>query len=750
MLKTIIVPIQQNLDIPDLLERLKKYSEDFDVKICISKILIETIGKIDFKHEVFKFEENKTSIVSCLNECIKNLDEDVIILSQTTIINERLIEQFKECVKIDKSIGIISPISNIELEFYTGEDSINLKEKWIEEHARIIESCSMYKLPLKSSIEFECLYIKKELLEEIGKFDDGFQSIEFAMIDFIFKGKQLGYKHIMADNSYVFSKKKSKKLLSEIDETIIKERYKDKIYNTQNSDEKIVFENSLLYLNLFNGKKNLLYLLQADFREDARNNVGGTQFHVKDLTISLKKEYNIFVAARDGVYLNLTAYIEDKYLTFKFYIGEIPEYPVYFSKKLNEIFDELIKAFSIDIIHIHHTLGLGLDLYYKANEYQIPLLATLHDYYTICPNITLRNNNNSLCYKEENEECIACANSKFNISSELNFAQKWREEHLKALKLCDKIIVPSEDTKKRILKYNPQLLNNIYIIEHGVDDNIFNRHKKYEKFYEDENKKQLNVAFIGGISESKGSKKILKVIKKSSNKINWFILGGIGDHDLFLFEKKNLVKLNWYKREELCELLGKYKIDLVCILSEVPETFCYTLSESLACGVPVISSDIGALGDRAKKYGCNYILNQNANEDDVLELLDEILNNPMEYLNRIKKLDKIKIKNIVEMASDYKELYSGYSYKVKRIHHRFNSKFIMQAYFIGMNLKSEETYIIQGNTIERLNELESKLKEIEESLGYKILKRIRGCPAPIKDLIKKIVYTIAKVYKKFN
>ena len=46
------------------------------------------------------------------------------------------------------------------------------------------------------------------------------------------------------------------------------------------------------------------YLLHLDFQEGAFNNIGGTQIHVKELTMALRDEYNVFVAARDEEYLS--------------------------------------------------------------------------------------------------------------------------------------------------------------------------------------------------------------------------------------------------------------------------------------------------------------------------------------------------------------------------------------------------------------------------------------------------------------
>ncbi len=65
----------------------------------------------------------------------------------------------------------------------------------------------------------------------------------------------------------------------------------------------------------------------------AFNNIGGTQIHVKELTMALRDEYNVFVAARDEEYLRLTIYTDKDVVSLKFEIGEAPKFPVFRDEK---------------------------------------------------------------------------------------------------------------------------------------------------------------------------------------------------------------------------------------------------------------------------------------------------------------------------------------------------------------------------------------------------------------------------------
>lgn len=716
---------------------------------------ISSYGKLNIN---FIEKNHNINILEAINDVILNTNEDIILLNEDIVITKLCIHNLIESVYSDKLIATANPISN-RSRYSHKVDFLKNREKNVkfntDQIEHLVNFCSLRKFPKIPIIEFSCVYIKRESIIVAGIFDASkFKSIQGALVDFCYRTEKYGYRNILSDNAFVFQTKILHEKNFDKDEVLIEKLYNKQKHNIQefisNDLNKAIFENIKVYIDGYNRKKNILYVVQADFRDDSRNNIGGTQFHVKDLTINLKHDYNIFVLARDGAYIRVTRYIDDEVASLKFYVGEVSNFPTYFDKNIEKIVDETIKAFKIDIIHVHHTLGLSLDVYYKAKEHNIPVIATLHDFYTLCPRITLLDSKKQVCHAvcdiESGNECLK---ESFDIAQGFNFISNWRKVHTEALELCDKIIVPSKSTNDYFLKYMPRLKGKINVIGHGVDEKIFNKYDSYEKYAQDTKRDKLNVAIIGGISEVKGSKIIFNSIKKSSNNINWFIFGGIGDPDLFLLKKKNLSKCSWYKREQLKELFMYNKIDIVCILSIVPETFCYTLSESLACGIPVVATNIGALGDRAIEYGCNYVVEYDSTADELLEILENIRLNTGEYINKLDVLEKIKVKDINEMTQEYKSLYESFDLEIKK-KYVFDSKFIYDAFVLGEYiLENNSEVIVDEKILERLIELENKLQKIESSLGYKILRRIQALPEPLKSILKGLTYKSARIYNKF-
>ena len=57
----------------------------------------------------------------------------------------------------------------------------------------------------------------------------------------------------------------------------------------------------------------------------------------------------------------------------------------------------LIDTLKIDLIHIHHLKHMYLDIFKVAKERSIPVIYTLHDFYSICPSVKLFNKETFLC-----------------------------------------------------------------------------------------------------------------------------------------------------------------------------------------------------------------------------------------------------------------------------------------------------------------------------------------------------------------
>lgn len=601
-----------------------------------------------------------------INQGISFSNRDVVLLNSDTIVTKRWLEKLINCAYKEESTATVTPLSNNATIFsvprYCQEN--RLPEGFtVDSYAELVDSCSMRKYLTVPTAHGYCMYIKREVIDKIGLLDAmGFERGYGEENDFCYRAGQMGYHDVMCDDTFIFHSGTSSFLSEEKLDYIqkhvelIKERHGIQFRVTDEYCAKNpnwdVHENVYVQGVLSRAdRKNILFLLQSDFKEGASDNVGGVQLHVKDLVNELKAKENVIVAARDGEMLNVTLYSNEDEVAYKIPIGPAANFPEIRSQRFFDIYYMLLQVFRIQIVHVHHTLGLSLEIFYAAKALGIPTQATLHDYYYLCPNIKMLDYTGELCLNSENRgRCGSCLRNTHHILEMTDYMSNWRRENERALELCQKIIVPSKSMNQILIQYYPELEEKLKIIEHGTETGNPGEQKE-------EYKDPFKVAFVGGLNVAKGAKYAYEIITNSPADIKWHVFGNLGFAPLEELQQENLIKTGQYRREELLSLIEKYEIDLICILPIWPETFCYTLSEALLARIPVLATDIGAVGERVKELQCGWTVSASSSYQEILDKIISIKNDDCTYLKARERVFNIKLKSKAEMAQEYRAIY---------------------------------------------------------------------------------------------
>lgn len=684
---------------------------------------------------------------------------DVILLNSDTVVTRNWVEKLVACAYSADMIATVTPLSNnatlCSVPNFCEENKVP-EEYTVDEYAELIENVSMRLYPEIPVANGFCMYVKRKVIEDIGNFDaETFERGYGEENDFCYRAIEVGYHHVMCDDTFILHTGTSsfvseeKQRYIEAHEKILDERYPKLMQavrvHCRDNPNAMVSENIRFWTDYkkVTRRKTIMYLVQSDFKADADDNVGGTQLHVKDLTNGLRNKYDVLVAARNDVYLNLTLYTGKQEFFFKYYIGEAEEFERFRSEKFAELYRKILDAFHVGCVHIHHTKGLSLELYYEASKKGIPVFATMHDYYYVCPNVKLLDENNVLCIgSEKDEHCRKCLKVQLGAAETVPYVSIWRRENLKALHLAKEIFVPSESAKRIVSEYFVELAPKIRVIEHGSD---FSEIQEKDK----NTGKSFRVAFIGGISTAKGYRYAAELIKKGNRDIHWYLFGTFERYDGAVERKHNFTNVGAYDRKDLPQLMKKYAIDLVCILPIWPETFCYTISEAVLCGVPVLVTDIGALGDRVREMDCGWVVAHQASTDEVLKKINEIKKNKEEYQKKLEYIPTIKIRNVNEMCEIYAGIYEENIGGQQPLWSKQQEK--AEWLLSGVMNAKGRWLVLNENAREvecHLKEVQGKLFEIENSITYRILMRIRKINIPGKNHIKvwftKIYRTIRK------
>lgn len=272
---------------------------------------------------------------------------------------------------------------------------------------------------------------------------------------------------------------------------------------------------------------------------------------------------------------------------------------------LPDAFDELVnmlKALGVVRIHVHHWLGFHSKVLSLANELGVPQDVTLHDYYAVCPQISLTRVDNRYCGEKGIEQCQRCLAQQ--PAPDGSSITQWRERHAQWLLTSDRVITPSVDTAERIKNYIPSL--NITVAVHPDQENKVYPTPVWQAPSSNGN---LKVAVIGALSTIKGAD-VLEEVAIQANKLGLAI-----EFKLFGFAYRSLKTLpnlsvtGAYLDNELPALLNGWQPHIVWFPPLWPETYSYTLSTCLTLGLPVVATNLGALPERLDGRPLSWLLN---------------------------------------------------------------------------------------------------------------------------------------------
>lgn len=685
--------------------------------------VVPKLNEYEKKYDFIELLENKENLgfVGTVNKGMKYSKNDVLLLNSDTEVVEGWLDRIVECAYSEKMIGTVTPLSNnaTHVSAPKGLQENDLPSNMsLSEYGRMVDLCAYRENQQLPTAHGFCMFIKREVLDKIGFFDEEtFGKGYGEENDFSFRCLDYGYKNILCDSVIIYHKEKQS--FSEKREELIKTNLKKlhdryPIYSRrielwcENFPIRKICENIDYQIQLHN-RKNILIIIH-DWN-NPENSTGGTTLHVWDLIRTMRDKYNFHVLAPiDGIF-KLFSYFEKEEKELKF--DAIDNYNMFgfYNRQYRKMLERIIDGFRIDTIHIHHMMHHYFDIIDVARERNLYSMITLHDFYPLCPSINMLYKMEKYCPKIKDKNCGECLVYKAGLKNDIidNWHEKWEE----FLSLFNKVVVPSEDTKQEIAKIYQKL--KIDVIEHGTSL----EKSSYKSSIEDN--QEYHVAFVGVMSIHKGGKILQQLIKETKNPHIKYHLFGTSEFKELENNKKNYIYHGRYRREDLPKLLEENKINLVCNFSIWAETYSYTLTEEIASGVPVLSFDIGAVGERIKKNNYGYTMDVNSSISEIIEKINQIFENKEEYQKVISSIGKYKIKTVEEMSREYEVIYKRQKYILLD---EKNSKVLKE--------------IIKDNYHVRETVSSAETAWILNSLKWKIVSKIKA-PEFVKKIARKVV-----------
>ena len=217
--------------------------------------------------------------------------------------------------------------------------------------------------------------------------------------------------------------------------------------------------------------------------------------------------------------------------------------------------------FNPDLVHLHVALPLGKIALYWKKRFKIPYV--LSEHWSI--------------YSPDDKRLKD---------------QKIKKRLLKIAKNASAVTAVSQLLKKNMLSFG--IKNNIHVIPNTIDINLFHSIPK----------KQLPKKHILHISSLNNQEKnfsgILNVINRLKETRNDFVLNVIHDYDYeeyqsFITKNQLSEYIIFHGKKTMEEIVTYYQsADFLLMFSNF-ETFSCVVMEALACGIPVVATNTGAI-----------------------------------------------------------------------------------------------------------------------------------------------------------
>lgn len=302
---------------------------------------------------------------------------------------------------------------------------------------------------------------------------------------------------------------------------------------------------------------------------------GGVARHVRDLIALCDRDVNVLqLKPADAGQVEL-AWVND---------GEA--YAAYFDPERE--WDALVthmRHLGISRIHYHHIHGLQQGVLDLPNALAVPFDVTLHDYFVLSPTYHLCDEQGR--FREDWKSLEAPKPTRPTEARWPLTANEWRSVFATWLARAERVIAPSAALADLVGAEIPAAR----IVQWPHPETIAGLPPASD----------LKVLILGALSPGKGHSVVVttaKTAKQRGDAVLFRVLGYLSEAAPLWPELPISVHGSYADDLELAHLIANERADVIWFPAQVPETFSYTLSVALASGLPIVASNIGALGER--------------------------------------------------------------------------------------------------------------------------------------------------------
>ena len=603
---------------------------------------------------------------------------DVIVLNSDTVVTAGWIDKLATCASSQPDIGLVCPLSNnatiLSVPAMNSDNALPHGLD-IDRFAAIVEACSVRSYPrLPVAVGF-CMLIKRSVIEDIGALHRAYDRGYGEECDLSLRAREAGFDIRCCDDTFVYHDgERSFGALVGMDsikrrnEAVLLARWP--FYNRmiahfcrvnplRETHERI----SEALTTSSDSRPHLLQVLHS------YDTLGGTELHSRSVIAGVAHDWRTTVLypddgvppgqdlrsreADDGV--RVLVYPKSRVTAGPRLFGEAAALT---DPLLEASFGQLVAGGGYSVVHFQHLLGWGsLELPRVAREAGAHVVVTLHDYYLCCPVYDLMTPAGWRCGKNaactDDPGCLACLSSYRNdADTDLDLADYLaarRGAVLDLLSSAHVIVSPSQYVKDKFrAAYGSDIAGRIEVIPHGVQRFRHVRTPRYGP--------QLRLGIFANLNRRKGADILLEVLDclAESGGVTVSQFGGVEERYIGALDQRAVDRHGVYQLSELPQLAAN--IDLALVPSVYEETFCLTIAELQALGLPVIAFPVGAVTERIRDGETGFLVLEETGRALAGRILALAADRaPLDNVR--ERLRQVEIKSIEANQQDYARLY---------------------------------------------------------------------------------------------
>ncbi len=508
---------------------------------------------------------------------------DVVLLNSDTLVPPGWLERLSDHAYADPKIASVSPFSNnATICSYPHNDGgpivFGLPVEAMDAACRTANAGRFVDMP--TTVGY-CMYIRRAALDVVGEFNAERFGLGYGEEnDFCLRATQLGWSHRLACDTFVYHKgsvsfgQKAQTLMKRATEMIL-QRFPDYTRTIARHVARGAVNpfRFALTAELFRVSKRPVLLMVT------HSLGGGVRHHIELLTERLADQAHLLLL--EGT---------DRGGTLS--VPSLPGHPTLDvpAEGLDDLV-RLLRSMAVSRVHIHHLLGIDLDVRRLIHRLDVPFDVTVHDYYPLCPQINLLPWRHSpYCGEPDIAGCNTCI--AHCASHGARDIVTWRMEHSWVFRDADRVLCPSADALARLQRYD--LADRAVLAPHepvaaGNWRIAAPRLAKGER---------LRVAILGTLVPHKGASAVATLAALAGGRtIDLHLIGYIDGY--FPDEARRRIKITGrYDDTDLADLIKTVDPHVIWFPMSWPETYSYTLTAAIESGVAIAAPRLGAFPER--------------------------------------------------------------------------------------------------------------------------------------------------------